>query len=51
MNLAARSIAYGLTSYDAVYLELALRRQLPLATLDRELRAAANSLGIELLGL
>jgi predicted nucleic acid-binding protein len=30
-----------LTIYDASYLELALRRRLPLATLDKDLRAAA----------
>jgi predicted nucleic acid-binding protein len=30
-----------LTIYDASYLELALRRGLPLATLDKDLRAAA----------
>lgn len=41
---------YGLTSYDAVYMELALRRQLPLASLDDELRAAANAAGVILLG-
>jgi predicted nucleic acid-binding protein len=40
----------GLTSYDATYLELALRRRLPLATLDAELRSAAGKLGIDLLG-
>jgi predicted nucleic acid-binding protein len=39
-----------LTSYDAAYLELALRRQLPLATLDEDLRRAAMSLGVEVLG-
>ena len=32
---------HRLTMYDATYLELALRRGLPLATLDRELRVAA----------
>jgi predicted nucleic acid-binding protein len=32
---------HRLTSYDAAYLELALRRGLPLATLDRDLAAAA----------
>jgi predicted nucleic acid-binding protein len=31
---------HGLTVYDAVYLELALRHGLPLATLYQELRAA-----------
>jgi len=41
---------FGLTVYDAAYLELALRRRLPLASLDRELRAAAVEVGVELLG-
>ena len=36
---------YGLTVYDAVYLELALRRQLPLATWDDALRKAAMASG------
>ena len=39
-----------LTVYDAAYLELALRLDLPLATLDRELRAAGNELGVTVLG-
>lgn len=33
---------HGLTSYDATYLEMAKRRELPLATLDKELAAAAK---------
>ncbi len=37
-----------LTEYDAAYLELALREGLPLATLDRALRHAASSAGIQL---
>jgi predicted nucleic acid-binding protein len=41
---------HGLTSYDAVYLDLAARRRLPLATLDEPLRKAAKKLGIKLLG-
>ena len=41
---------YGLTIYDACYLELAHRRNLPLATLDRELRDAGKALGLSLLG-
>ena len=40
----------ALTSYDAAYLDLAIRSQLPLATLDDDLRRAATSLGVELLG-
>ncbi len=37
----------SLTSYDASYLELAMREGLPLATLDDKLRAAAQKLGIK----
>ena len=36
------SRAYNLSSYDAAYLELAIREGLPLATLDRGLRKAAQ---------
>ena len=39
---------FQLTVYDAAYLELAQRRSLPLATLDKPLRAAAGTLGITL---
>jgi len=39
----------GLTSYDVLYLELARREGLPLATLDRGLRAAAAKAGVALL--
>lgn len=42
--------AHRLTLYDAVYLELAVRRSLPLASLDRDLRSAGNALGVTLLG-
>jgi len=42
--------SHRLTSYDAAYLDLALRRRLPLATLDDELRATAENLGIAVLG-
>lgn len=41
----------GLTLYDAAYLELARRRTMPLASLDRDLRAAAESTGVALLGV
>jgi predicted nucleic acid-binding protein len=40
------SVMYRLTSYDAAYLEIALRRALPLATLDAELSAAARTAGV-----
>jgi predicted nucleic acid-binding protein len=41
---------HSLTVYDATYLELAMRLALPLATLDEDLRVAAQSEGILLLG-
>lgn len=37
---------WHLSSYDASYLELALRQGLPLATLDQNLKKAAKSLGV-----
>lgn len=40
---------HRLTSYDAAYLELALRRGVPLATYDRELQAAAHKAGVPLI--
>jgi predicted nucleic acid-binding protein len=40
---------FGLTSYDAAYLALAVHRRAALATSDRELCRAARDLGIELL--
>ena len=38
--------AQHLSAYDAAYLELALRRGLPLATLDGALKAAAKAVGV-----
>ncbi len=46
LQLAARC---QITLYDAPYLELAPRRTLPLATLDKALGASARALGISLL--
>jgi predicted nucleic acid-binding protein len=39
----------GLTTYDAAYLDLAQRRNLPLATLDKRLRAACDAAKLEVL--
>ena len=47
LELAER---HRLTLYDAAYLELALRRSLPLASLDQELRRAAAAAKVKLLG-
>ena len=41
---------FGLTPYDAAYLELARRRRLPLATLDGELVRAAQAENVPLVG-
>jgi predicted nucleic acid-binding protein len=38
---------HRLSVYDAMYLELAMRLQLPLATLDRVLHRAARTVGVE----
>lgn len=42
--------AHRLTAYDAAYLELALRENLPLATRDAALAAAAGAVGVGVLG-
>jgi predicted nucleic acid-binding protein len=42
--------AHRLTIYDALYLELAERRGVPLATLDKALAKAASSVGIAIVG-
>ena len=39
---------HGLSVYDALYLELAMRQQRPLATLDHKLRSAAQAEGVAL---
>jgi predicted nucleic acid-binding protein len=38
---------YGLTVYDATYLELAIRRNLPLASRDGALNSAAKKAGVK----
>lgn len=48
LRLAER---HRLTLYDAAYLELALRRNLPLATLDEDLRRGAKADKVSLLGI
>ncbi|WP_457798970.1 type II toxin-antitoxin system VapC family toxin [Methylocystis sp. S23] len=40
---------HRLTSYDAAYLELALRKGLPLATLDADLERAAHAESVEII--
>ena len=43
------SLRYDLTSYDALYLDLALRHHLPIATQDRALADAAIAAGVGLI--
>jgi predicted nucleic acid-binding protein len=40
---------YGLSVYDAAYLEVALRRRLPLGSRDGALRSAAKRTGVKVL--
>ena len=47
-DLLAICRSWQLTSYDAAYLELARRLQLPLATLDQKLHQAASAAGLTL---
>jgi predicted nucleic acid-binding protein len=42
--------SYGLTAYDATYLELAMRRAAELATFDRKLAEAARAAGVRVFG-
>ena len=48
-EILALARAEALTTYDAAYLELAMRRGLALATKDRALRSAAGRAGVILL--
>ncbi|MGS2716682.1 type II toxin-antitoxin system VapC family toxin [Eionea flava] len=47
-RIMALARAYKLSSYDASYLELAMREGLPIATLDKELTKAAKKAGVPL---
>jgi predicted nucleic acid-binding protein len=46
LAVAAISREFNLSGYDAQYLELARRRNLPIATLDKDLRKAAKKAGV-----
>jgi len=47
-NVLPLARKYGLSAYDAAYLELSIRRCAPLATLDGKLLGAARQAGVEL---
>jgi len=48
LDLANLGLRHDLTVYDAAYLELALRLQLPIATQDKALRRAMEKSGVSL---
>lgn len=48
LDLPAFARSHGLTNYDAAYLHLAAKSNLPLATTDSELRKAATSARVAL---
>jgi len=48
-ELLGLALRFGLSAYDAAYLELALRLQCPVATQDESLRFAALSAGVGVL--
>ena len=48
-EILALARAHNLTTYDATYLELAIRRGLPLATNDKRLRNAGANTGVQIL--
>jgi len=47
-NTVSLAREHNLSAYDAAYLELAIRRGLPLATLDDKLKTAARAVGVPL---
>lgn len=49
-GLVSLAREYGLSSYDAAYLDVAARRGLPLATQDPSLGEAARRSGVEVFG-
>jgi len=38
---------HGLSIYDTLYLDIALEQELPLATIDKQMKRAARKMGIE----
>jgi len=48
-KLSALATAYDLSVYDAAYLELAIRKKLPLACKDGPLRKAGRRCGLSVL--
>lgn len=47
-GILALSKKFSLGSYDAAYLELAIREKLPIASLDKDLQKAARKSGVKI---
>jgi predicted nucleic acid-binding protein len=47
-NVLPLAREYDLSAYDAAYLDVAVRHEIPLATLDDELRAACATAGVNI---
>ena len=47
-NILPIAREYGLSAYDAAYLDVAVRHGVPLATLDSALQKAGRKAGIEI---
>jgi predicted nucleic acid-binding protein len=47
-NVQPLAREYDLSAYDAAYLDLAIRQEVPFATLDSKLKTASRSAGVEL---
>ncbi len=47
-NILPLGREHGLSAYDAAYLDVAMRHDAPLATLDRVLRKAGRKAGVEI---
>lgn len=48
-DVLTRAREHGLSAYDAAYLDLAMRKGLPLATRDSALQAACRKAGVSLM--
>jgi len=47
-QLVSMARQHGLSVYDTLYLDIALEQELPLATIDKQMKRAARKMGVEL---
>jgi len=46
-QLVSLARQHGLSVYDTLYLDIALEQELPLATMDKQMKRAARKMGVE----